>query len=153
MLIGLIFVALELRQNNAIAHQQAVSGNWSTWAELEMAQLDSNIPGVFAKSMTDADDLSLSEQVELSFWLSGVMSAWEHDYASLNLSQGSAAGVLEEIKRGVPFYFGNSFTRGWYIENKYWLSPEIVSAIDDEIAVTALGSDIEHFNRIMNNVP
>jgi len=153
VLVGLVFVALELRQNNEIAYQQAVSANWNTWTGLEMSLIESDYPEVFAKSIMQPDELTLAEQITLDTWLSGVMSAWHHDYTTINLSGGSAQSVLRELQDQVPFYFGNKFTRGWYLENRYWLSPKVAQAIDERLESTPLGSDKDYYDRIMSKFP
>jgi len=43
--------------------------------------------------------------------------------------------------------------RGWYFENKYWLSPEYVQAIDQVLEKNPLGVDLEILQRIMNREP
>lgn len=150
VMIGLGLVVYEIRENNAIAYQQAVSNNWQNWTELGAAEIESNVSEIIAKSMSNPEEVSLAEMVHLNFWLSAQMTAWEQDLATLRLAGDSLSGVIEELIDEVPLLFGNRLTRGWYLENKYWLSPEYVQAIDRELESLPLGSDLELYERIMD---
>jgi hypothetical protein len=59
--------------------------------------------------------------------------------------------LLKAVARYAPDYFGNKFTRGWYMENKNWIYPEFVRVIDEKLLSTPLGSDIEYYERIDNH--
>lgn len=91
--------------------------------------------------------------VKLNMWLTARMEGYEQDYSSLALSGLTTENVLLTLSNDVPYYFGNKFTRGWYEENKYWLSPEITSVIDKKLETTAFGSDLEFFDRIDSRFP
>ena len=149
VIIGLGLVAYEIRENNAIAYQQATSGTWQNWTDLSAAQFESNIAGIIAKSMTEPDEVSLAEMVKLNFWLSAQLNAWEEDLATAKLSGGAPSRVVDQLVVEVPWLFGNRLTRGWYEENRNWLSPEFAEAIDQKLKSVPLGSDLESFERIM----
>jgi hypothetical protein len=153
VIIGLGLVVYEIRENNAIAYQQAVSGSWQNWTDLSGAQLQSDIADIFAKSMTNPDDVTLAETVKLGFWLGAHMNAWEQDLRTVKLSGGDPTGWVTAMSKDAAWYFGNKITRGWYSENKYWLSPEYVQAIDQALEKYPLGSDLESFERIMGREP
>ena len=143
----------EIRENNAIAYQQAMSGTWQNWTDLNSAQLQSDMADILAKSMTDPDDVTLAETVKLGFWLDAHMSAWEQELLTVKLSGGDPTSLITAIALDAAWYFGNTVTRGWYAENKYWLSPEYVQAIDQALETYPLGSDLERFERIMGREP
>lgn len=152
LLAGVLFIAWELHRGNAIAHEKTVTEVWTGWTSVNKSEYQSRLPEVFAKAMTNADELTLAEQFILNSWLTARMNTWEQDFTSATLSGGPAKQVVEEAAGDAAFMFGNKFTRGWYLENKSWISPEIVAAIDKELASTPLGSDREMFERIMKAV-
>jgi len=153
VIVSLGLVVYEIRENNAIAYQQAISGNWQNWTELSGAQLQSDIADIFAKSMTNPDDLTVAETVKLNFWLNAHMTAWEQDLATTKLTGRDPGRLVNEMRRSVPWYFGNKITRGWYFENRNSISPEYVQAIDQALEKNPLGSDLESIERIIGRKP
>lgn len=150
VIIGLGLVAYEIRENNAIAYQQAVSSNWQNWTVLGAAEFESSVSEIIAKSMSKPEEVSLAEMVKLNFWLSAQMTAWEQDLATIRLAGDPTTGVVEELVEEVPVLFGNRLTRGWYMENKYWLSPEYIEAIDSALESLSVGSDLALYERILD---
>lgn len=153
VIVSLGLVVYEIRENNAIAYQQAVSGNWQNWTDLAGAQLQSDVAEILAKSMTNPDDLTVAETVKLNFWLNAHMTAWEHDLQTVKLTGRDPKRLVTALTREAAWYFGNKITRGWYSENRYWLSPEYVHAIDQTLEKSPLGSDLESIERIIGRRP
>ena len=58
------------------------------------------------------------------------------------------ASLLEQFAGDVPIYFGNRFSQGWYLENRYWLRPYVQHILDEYIESTPLGSGLDYYNRI-----
>ena len=153
VIISLGLVVYEIRENNAIAYQQAISGNWQNWTNLAGAQLQSDTADVFAKSMTNPDDLTVAETVKLNFWLNAQMLAWEQDLATVKLTGRDPQRLVTALIQEAKWYFGNKITRSWYYENRYALSPEYVQAIDLALEKNPLGSDLESIERILGRKP
>ena len=143
VIVSLVLVVYEIRENNAIAYQQAISGNWQNWTSLSGAQLQSDVADVLAKSMTKPDDLTVAETLKLNFWLNAHMTAWEQDLATAKLTGRDTQPYIIDFAHEAPWYFGNKITRAWYFENRYWLSPEYVKAIDQALEGSPLGSDLK----------
>ena len=143
VIVGLVLVVYEIRENNAIAYQQAISGNWQNWTSLSGAQLQSDVADVIAKSMTNPDDLTVAETLKLNFWLNAHVTAWEQDLATAKLTGRDTQTYITDLTHEAPWYFGNKITRAWYYENRYWLSPEYVQAIDQTLEKSPLGSDLK----------
>ncbi|MEH6592432.1 MAG: hypothetical protein V7746_19355 [Halioglobus sp.] len=148
VVFSLALVVYEIRENNKIVFLQEVTGSWSGWSELAMAEVESDISRELAKAMTNADELTLAEKIKLSSWLEANVSLLLLDYDAERQTASYYTPSLEAIVQVVPFYFGNEFTRGWYLENKDTFYPEIVRAIDEKLLSTPLGSDIEYYARI-----
>jgi len=153
VIVSLGLVVYEIHANNAIAYQQAISEDWQNWTDLSGAQLQSDIADIFAKSMTNPDDLTVAEAVKLNFWLNTHMTAWEHDLATAKLSGRDPSNLVEGMAQETSWLFGNKITRGWYSENKYWISPEYIQAIDQTLKKNPLGSDLESIEKIMGRKP
>ena len=143
VVVSLGLVVYEVRENNAIAYQQAISGNWQNWTNLSSAQLQSDVADVIAKSMTTPDDLTVAETLKLNFWLNAHMTAWEQDLATAKLTGRDVEPYVIDLTHEAQWYFGNRITRTWYYENRYWLSPEYVQAIDRTLEKSPIGSDLK----------
>ncbi|MEH6592588.1 MAG: hypothetical protein V7746_20140 [Halioglobus sp.] len=146
---SLALVVYEVRENTKINFQQEVSGSWSSWVELSMAEVESGISHKLAKAMTNAEELTLAEKIDLDSYLVAHVSIWMRDYDGAVLTGGrDVKYAIEEIVRSAPGLFGNEFSRGWYMENKFWIPAEIVRDIDELFLSTPLGSDIAYYERI-----
>jgi hypothetical protein len=152
VIVGLALVVYEIRENTKISFQQEVSGNWSSWVELSMAEVESGISHELAKAMINAEELTLEEKIDLDSWLTAHVSIWMREYEAAFLTgERDVNDALEDIAQGAYFYFGNEFTRGWYLENKYWIGPEVTRVIDEKLQSTPLGSDIAYFERVSSH--
>jgi hypothetical protein len=149
-ILGLIIVGFELRQSNRIATQQAVSNNWSNWISSTIAEIESGVSKTRAKSMTNPDDLTLEEKINLDLLLQVYVYAYHHDYTVLYWDNSSelAEEVLEELVRDVPIMFGSRFSRAWLQENKHWMNTDIVTAIERGLKDAPVGSDLKYYGRI-----
>ena len=149
-ILGLIIVGFELRQSNRIATQQAVSNNWSNWISSTIAEIESGVSKTRAKSMTNPDDLTLEEKINLDLLLQAYVYTYHHDYEVLYWDNSSelAEAVLEELVRDVPIMFGSRFSRAWLQENKHWMNTDIVTAIERGLKDAPVGSDLEYYRRI-----
>ena len=116
VIVSLGLVVYEIRENNAIAYQQAISGNWQNWTSLSGARLQSDVADVIAKAMTNPDDLTVAETVKLNFWLNAHMTAWEQDLATAKLTGRGIQTYIIEFAHEAPWYFGNKITRAWYFD-------------------------------------
>ncbi len=146
---SMALVVYEVRENTKISFQQDVSASWTSWAELSMVEVESGISSVRAKAMTNPEELTLAEKIDLDSHLTAQISNWMRDYdAALLTGERDVNDVLEEMVVDVPYLFGNKFTRGWYLENKNWIYPEFVRVIDEALLLSPLGSDIEYYARI-----
>jgi hypothetical protein len=56
--------------------------------------------------------------------------------------------LYEEAAQEAPRIFGSRFSRGWLQENKHWIAPDLVKAIEDSLRDSPIGSDLEYYARI-----
>ena len=152
VIAGLVLLVYEIRENTKISYQQEVSESWSSWVEFSMAEVESGISRDIAKAMTNADELTLEEKLRLDSWLTAQVSIFVRDIdAAFLTGERDVRDAVEEMLADVPYIFGNEFTRGWYMENKDWIQPNIVRAIDEKLLSTPLGSDIAYYERISSH--
>jgi hypothetical protein len=130
--IGLVLVALEIRETNAIAEDQALSEFWTNWIALSTPDYSTDVGAAYIKAINNAQDLSDEEMFKLGSWLTAAMSTYGQLF--LMHQQGRVSDdYRSELAGDVEFYFGNNFGRAWYAENKSWMLPEMVEVIDEQL--------------------
>jgi hypothetical protein len=152
VMVGLGLLIYEIRENNAIAYQQSVATNFTTWSDLTIAEMQLEFADAFSKSMTNAGELTLSEKVILNAWLTTTIIVYQQEFETSHLT-GSFEDVeqaLLDIAGSVPYLFGNKFSRDWYAANRHWIPGDIVEVIDRELESIPLGADLEYFDRLGN---
>ena len=149
-IVGLLVVGYEVRQSNAIAVADSTSAAWTNWTATSTSLMESGFSKTRAKSMTNPDDLTLPEKIDLDFFL----QSWVYSYM-LDLEAMYVLGeddfipfLYEEAALEAPRIFGSRFSRGWLQENRHWIAPDLVSAIESSLKDAPIGSDLEYYERI-----
>ena len=149
-LVGLLVVGYEVRQSNAIAVADSTSAAWTNWTSTSLSLMESGFSETRAKSMTNPEGLTLPEKIDLDFFL----QSWVYSYM-LDLEAMYVLGedefipyLYQEAAQEAPRIFGSKFSRGWLQENKYWIAPDLVKAIEESLNDAPIGSDLEYYARI-----
>ena len=130
--VGLVLVAIEIRENNAIAEDEALSEFWTNWIALSTPDYSTDIGTAYIKAINNPQSLSDEEMFQLGSWLTAVMSTYGQLF--LMHQEGRVTDdYRSELADDVEFYFGNNFGRAWYSENKDWLLPAMVEVIDEQL--------------------
>ncbi len=130
--VGLVLVAIEIRENNAIAEDEALSEFWTNWIALSTPDYSTDIGTAYIKAINNPQSLSDEEMFKLGSWLTAVMSTYGQLF--LMHQEGRITDdYRSELADDVEFYFGNNFGRAWYSENKDWLLPAMVEVIDEQL--------------------
>lgn len=155
-IVALLVVGYEIRESNRIATQNVISINWSNWIEYSANHLEADVSEIVARLMTDPDELTLEDKIDIDAYLSKFIYAYHHDYIVSLYETGEAHEtgeelsniILQELAIDVPKMFGSRFSRAWFEENKNWMEPNIAALIDQTIALTPIGSDLDYYGRI-----
>ena len=151
VLAGLLLVAYEIRQTNSVVFAEARGNLLSDYQALSMSAYGPEIGGMFLKSIEEPDQLTDEEIFKLSEWLTATMSIYNKQ-AVLYYQFGWAADPTDDYEVAVDYYFGGSFARYWYLENKYWLDPNLVEIIDREIAANSVSEVWQYSRRIRSQL-
>lgn len=146
VIIGLLMVVYEIRQNSEIARANNFTAILESWSAMSIAEFESDIGVLFEKSMEAPEDLTTAELHRLGSWLQSIVQVWQ-----LQMEMDRSVikeDLLTEIRLEAFYFFGNHATRAWYQQNKYWMSDEMVAAFDEEIANTPVGSDKAFFDEM-----
>ena len=147
VLAGLLLVGLEIRENNEIAEDEALSEFWTNWIALSTPEYNSDIGAVYSKSMSDPDSLTDEDMFKLTSWLTAAMSTYGQVFLMIQEGRVSA-DYGSELAGDVEIYFGTSFGRAWYAENRDWMLPEMTEIIDEQLQQNPDLNSADYFSRI-----
>ena len=152
VLVGLVFVALEIRQTNVIAFAEARGELLADYQQQAMSNYGPEIADLFIKSVEEPEQLSDAEIFKLNAYLVAVMSVLNKQ-AVLYYDFGWAAEPSDDILDNARFYFGGHFARSWWQENKYWMDPNLVELFDQHIAENPASNRWEYGDFIRSRIP
>jgi hypothetical protein len=144
VIIGLVMVAVEIRQSSEIARDDTYVAIIEYWGELTTVEIESDISTIFMKSMESPESMTNAELFKLGAWLQSYVQVWQ---LQLQLDQGAAFDIDSEISKEAFYFFGNHASRAWYEESKYWMPPEVIEIIDEHIATNPVGGDAAFYDR------
>ena len=129
---SLIFVGLQLRQEQVIARTELASVSAEIKNQINETISDPEFSVTFAKMLSAPDELSLAEKVQLHgiHWM--VVEAFKRD--CYIVSRGIFVECDEQIHSLSPFYFGNAYSKQWWHSNKQDTEYSLPQWVDDYIS-------------------
>jgi len=152
VLVGLAFVAYEVRQTNDIAFAEARSDMLSGYQEQAMSTYGPEISGSFIKSIEEPHQLSDEEILKVNNYLVAAMSMINKQ-AVLYYQFGRAAEPTDDILDAARFYLGGSFARSWWQLNKYWMDPTLVETVERHLAENPPTNTWDYADLIRSSIP
>jgi len=149
VIIGLIMVAVEIRQSSEIARNDTYVAIIEGWSDLARSEFESDIATIFEKSMESPESLSNAELFRLGTWLQSYVQIWQ---LQIQMNQGAQFDVEAEVRNETFYLFGNHASRAWYVENRYWMPAIVVKVVDEHIANNPVGSDSAYFEAIRKHI-
>jgi hypothetical protein len=133
ILIGLLLVYLELRQNGTIARAEMSAITYERFTEFNQQLSDADFAQLYAKSLEKPESLNLAERIQMNSLLSNVVRQFEREHRLYQL------GIFDEFafvpRYWGPKYFGRGYGRAWWGARKQNpIDAEIVRVIDEEIS-------------------
>ena len=152
VLVGIIFLAVEIRQNSDFARLQFADERIVTFQQGELALFGDRAADVWEKSILDPASLTLAElriaDAQLAHHLMNSFRVFSLEQAGL-LQDGSTNVYMQT---DLPFFFGNRFAKAWWkIEGSTW-SPEFVQLADPIIRDTGDNETPDRLLRIQREV-
>jgi hypothetical protein len=145
VIIGLVMVAVEIRQSSEIARDDTYVAIVEYWGDLARVEIESDISTIFMKSMETPESLTNEELFKLGAWLQSYVQVWQ---LQLQMDQGATFDINTEISGEAFYLFGNHASRAWYMENKYWMPAEVLEVVDEHIATNSVGDDAAYYDRM-----
>jgi len=135
---GIVLVAYEIRQANFFAKAEMENSIYAGWETLSMAEIESGISAVVARSIEDPANISFADGFDISSWLTAVISLYQRNgkmYYEYDLaSDPDYPGVG-------PYYFTSQTARDWFEVNESWIrdeTPELAEEIRQYIESSPL---------------
>ncbi len=114
VLIGLIVLIVEIRQNGAIAEAQFYLEQVESNETLEISMLGDSAAAVWERSVFEPESLSPADIRVMDAYLSSRLYVW------WNMFELERRGFFEEgataanVRDSVEFYFGSAFAQAWW---------------------------------------
>ena len=153
VVIGLILLVIEIRQNTDFIRQEAVvaradfgQGSFVDFADVHQILVDPEFANIFSKTVRNLGELTVTETIQVSHFLSRVMTMLFRD------AYGARIGVYEMnnelIEDALPQFFGNQFAQSWWQAVKDHYPPEFAQLIDAEMALVSVESNREFYGEL-----
>ena len=112
---SLIFVALQLRQDQRLVRSQLGAGTTELNAAISMAAQESEFQKTFVKMINEPDQLSDEEIVEISLFLGSIKGSIRRE---CYLVERGVFAECDNMTRGrLRNYFQNEFAKSWWRQN------------------------------------
>lgn len=129
---SLIFVGLQLRQEQVIARTELASVSAEIKNQINYRISDPEFSATFGKMLVTPEELSLDEKVQLHgvYWM--VIEAFKRDCYIMD--RGIFVECEEQVQSLAPFYFGNEYSLEWWHANKQDTKYSLPESVDDFIS-------------------
>lgn len=148
VVIGLLVVAVELRQNSTIANGDLSAQYLTNWQVIDQAQMEPGFASVYAKSLERPEDLTLAEKVQLDGFYWSVMDQMD---LALELVEAGIFNDSLEALWGPPTrsVLSSPYARAWW----RWYREEFadtarIRIIEGELSRLPAGAALERFEAI-----
>jgi hypothetical protein len=117
---GIIFLAVEIQQNNNLAKAQSIRELYQQWQTINQFEYENDARDLLRKSIEQPRDLTDIELLRLTNYYDMIMAA-QLSQATMELEFGLAGSAIDEAPDLVEWYFGSPFARAWFYENQDYL--------------------------------
>lgn len=154
ILIGLVLVTIEIRQNSDLLRLQFINDDLLAIAQGETPMLGDNPAEVMMKSLYSPEELTYADFRVVDAYLVAKMDLLVRRY---RLGQ---EGILDETAwkseaLNYGWHFGNEFGRLWWeYEGRHEYSdiPEIVSYVDEKVMGLSMDSSTASWSKIQSEL-
>ena len=155
IVIGLLLVGFQMKQNADLLKTQMLYDESRRIVDFEMQMLGDDPARVWAKSMTEPQDLILEERriMEAMLWTYA-----EHIRATHLLSE---LGLLDDdewrarVRAESGFYYGNQYGLAWwknYSEENIGMPQEVIDAVNERLDDSGPTNTLDYFAGQLENL-
>lgn len=142
VIVGIVFLVIEMRQTSAIATAQVRLEYSAGWRSVDESRQDESFAAVITKSIENPEELSLTEVIQLDAYYSGILDQMlsAQTARATGLVDGPFAEVANTVGR---IYFSDQFARSWWkqVRSDWSSAPgsEFQKIMDEAILAGELG--------------
>ena len=133
VIVGLLFVAFEIRESNRIAKGESIRSIQDAFLSIYQEQYTSDIHDLFVKSIEDPENLTPAEILKLDSYLATIIEVYQRWWRMNDLGLSDFDG-LDDLSRQVDYYFSSQFGRAWFDQNRSWMRPATEETIDQKLS-------------------
>ena len=133
VIIGLIFVIVEMRQTSTISNGELSALYLTNWQAFDRSRQDPAFAAVLAKSIEQPDELTLAEKVQLDGYYWAAMGQLEL------VRELTSAGLFEDpyedqVRLNVRILLTTPYAQAWWRAYRdEYADPELALIVDDEL--------------------
>jgi len=135
VLVGIVFLALEIRQNsNHLALQLEFAVPTQKIFEINRDLMNPSVAGILAKAVETPAELTFEEGLIASSFFLNALNEWEDRYL---LHRAGLDGVVDwrrHIRENIGWTLGNRFAQAVYDSNRDAFETEFVEYVDTMLA-------------------
>lgn len=114
VLLGLIILIVEVRQNAELTRAAMETGLNDTLAQIELNLANPEIAAAWVKSVRDPEGLSDVEARMVESHLTAVMLQWDHLFNMERAGLVPRTEAQRHIQNVAPYYFGSRHGKNWW---------------------------------------
>ncbi len=152
VLIGLILLVAEIRQNTEVSEMQFYIERRKVVNEHEQAMLDAETSDVWIKSIADPQSLSSSEINKLGSILGLRLNIWRLSFVLEERGFRDKGSALEYLELTIQDHFGNPAAQIWWKHHRAGYPQDFAAAIDDALVNVDPGANYRRIMAIQNDL-
>lgn len=141
VLVGVLLVVYELRQNAELARLEMLQTQIGAFQQAEAAFFDPRISQVWVKSFKEPESMTLAEIRAMDSYMAIHLNQMYRVYEQERKGLVESGETLEWMQGDFPYLFGSRFAKAWWEElGQYWPSefvelarPIVESVESDEL--------------------
>ena len=141
VVVGLMFVALELRENSRVATEQGISAMSGAYSNFLSRLDDPSTRDVLIRAMQDTDEFSLEESLQLASLYLELLNGAEADFV-IGESRGLSSDISVTNALSATIWLSNRHGRAFWENTRIIYTPEFAALIDSGMDGRANGLGI-----------
>jgi len=129
VVVGLMFVALELRENSRVATEQGISAMSGAYSNFLSRLDDPSTRDVLIRAMQDTDEFSLEESLQLASLYLELLNGAEADFI-IGESRGLSSDIAMTSALSTTIWLSNRHGRAFWKDARNVYTPEFAAIVD-----------------------
>lgn len=149
VLISILLLGQELRQNNILAEADTVNDIFKGWQEIDRLNFETDAMNLFIKSIEQPEELTDSEIVQLDAWFTMIVNVYSRQ-SSMYFRYGLAYDPTDSLSRSARWLFAGRYARAWFQVNRDMVKtdPKIFEIINREIMAAPVLEEFKYADEI-----